>query len=282
MTARRSDLGDALRAWRERLVPAAVGLPSYGSRRATGLRREEVASLAGLSVDYVTRLEQGRARNPSEQVLSALARSLQLSRDERDHLYVLAGHARPRSGVIEDHLTPGVQRLLARLEGFPVGVHDPAWNLVARNAMWEALHGVPSGDSVRERNIAWRHFTGAPSRVIADDDDGWSGMEIKIAADLRAAQAEYPNDADLATLITDLRAASPRFEELWQRRAVATHVGAHKTIDHPVVGPLTLDCDVLTVEHSDLRIVAYTAEPGSEDAEKLDLLRVVGTQQLGG
>lgn len=276
-----SDLGDALRAWRDRLSPDALGLPTYGQRRAAGLRREELASLAGLSVDYVTRLEQGRATNPSTQVLGALARSLQLTRDERDHLYALAGHAAPRTGVIDAHITPGVQRLLARLEEFPVGVHDPAWNIVAWNPIWEALVGEPAGESVRDRNIAWRHFTGAAGRVVADEG-AWTAMESTIVADLRAATAQYPNDTDLHRLIDDLRSVSTRFAALWESGAVSTHVAARKAFDHPTIGRITLDCDVMTVHHSDLRIVAYTAAPGSEDAQKLDLLRVVGTQRLSG
>lgn len=170
MTRPSSELGEALRAWRDRLSPEAVGMPTYGQRRAAGLRREELASLAGLSVDYVTRLEQGRATNPSLQVLAALARSLYLSHEERDHLYLLAAQAPPRSGVIDAHITPGVQRLLARLEEYPVGVHDPAWNIVAWNPLWEALIGEPVGDTPRERNIAWRHFVGGSGRVVAEDD----------------------------------------------------------------------------------------------------------------
>ena len=235
--------------------------------------------MAGLSVDYVTRLEQGRATNPSTQVLTTLARSLQLSRDERDHLFVLAGQAPPRSGVIDAHLTPGVQRLLARLEEFPVGVHDPAWTTVAWNPLWEALVGEMHGSTARNRNIAWRHFAGSSGRVVADSAT-WGSLEVAMVADLRVAAGQYPNDEGLASLIADLRTISERFDGLWMSNEVSTHVAARKTFDHPSIGRITLDCDVLTVHNSDLRIVAYTAEPGTEDAEKLDLLRVVGTQTL--
>lgn len=281
MTLKASELGDTLRAWRDRLTPETVGMPTYGQRRAAGLRREELAALAGLSVDYVVRLEQGRATNPSAQVLAALARALYLTRDERDHLFALAGQSPPRTGVIDAHLTPGIQRLLSRLEEFPVGVHDPAWNIVAWNPLWEALTGVPVGESARSRNIAWRHFMGESGRVVADAED-IAALESTMIADLRAARAQYPNDTALAGLIDDLRVASTRFVGLWESRAVAANVGTRKTFDHPTVGRLTVDCDVMTVHNSDLRIVAYTAEPGSEDAQKLDLLRVVGTQQLSG
>lgn len=275
-----SELGDALRGWRDRLSPETVGVPTYGQRRAAGLRREELAALAGLSVDYITRLEQGRATNPSTQVLAALSRALRLTRDERDHLYTLAGQVPPRSGVIDAHLTPGVQRLLSRLEEFPVGVVDPAWNLVDWNPLWEALVGEPAGESGRRANIIWRHFTGIPGRIVSDEHSQL--RESSMVADLRAAQATYPHDADLASLIADLRTASGRFDELWQRGDVASHVAARKAFDHPSIGRITVDCDVMTVHNSDLRIVAYTAEPGTEDAEKLSLLRVVGTQKLSG
>ena len=256
-------------------------MPTYGQRRAAGLRREELASLAGLSVDYVTRLEQGRATNPSAQVLAALARALHLSRDERDHLYALAGQAPPRSGVIDAHLTSGIQRMLARLDEFPVGVHDPAWNIVAWNSLWEALVGEPGDDTARGRNIAWRHFTGDSGRIVADAHT-WDALEGAMVADLRAARAQYPNDYPLAELVDDLLATSPRFSTLWESRAVAPNVGSRKTFNHPSIGRITVDCDVMTVHNSDVRVVAYTAEPGTEDAEKLDLLRVIGTQQLSG
>lgn len=277
---RTPDLGDALRSWRDRLSPDAVGMPAYGQRRAAGLRREELASLAGLSVDYVTRLEQGRATNPSTQVLGALSRALRLTHAQRDHLYTLAGQTPPHSGVIDAHLTPGVQRLLSRLEEFPVGVVDPAWNLVAWSPLWEALVGEPAGESGRRANIIWRHFNGIPSRIVPDEN--WQLREDSMVADLRTARAQFPHDAELASLIADLRTASSRFEELWQRGDVTAHVTMRKTFDHPSVGLVTVDCDVLTVRTSDLRVVAYTAEPGTEAAEKLNLLRVLGTQQLTG
>jgi hypothetical protein len=131
----------------------------------------------------------------------------------------------------------------------------------------------------RDRNVLWRHFTGQPSRV-SHAEEGDAAFEASAVADLRAATARYPDDGNLRRLVADLRAASPRFADLWDARAVGTHEMDHKTIRHPEVGPLTLDCDVLTAVGSDLRIVAYTAAPGSDAADKLRLLAVIGTQSM--
>src|ERR1700760_1305598 len=122
MPATQTSLGATLRTWRDRLSPAEIGRPAGHSRRAAGLRREELADLAGVSVDYIVRLEQGRATSPSAQVVAALARALRLTRAERDHLYRLAGLQPPSDGVISDHIPPGVQRLLTRLGETPVAV----------------------------------------------------------------------------------------------------------------------------------------------------------------
>lgn len=273
------ELGAALRGWRDRVAPGDVGLPAGGHRRAPGLRREELALLAGMSADYITRLEQGRATTPSAQVLTALARALRLSDEERQHLFRLAGQALPKPGRIAAHLTPSVQRLLDQMDGVPVAVSDAGWHLIAWNRLWAALLGEPSPVPGRDRNIAWRHFTGAPNRVEHEAEEQ-AAFEASMVADLRSATGRYPEDAGLRRLVSDLRAASPRFAELWDTGAVGTHEAARKTIRHPDVGPVTVDCDVLTVHGSDLRIVAYTAAPGSEAAEKLRLLSVIGTQVL--
>jgi transcriptional regulator with XRE-family HTH domain len=273
------ELGRALRQWRDRVTPAMVGLPNNGRRRAAGLRREELALLAGLSVDYVTRLEQGRSTSPSVQVLGALARALRLTGQERDYLFRLAGQALPRSGRIRADLTPGVQRIMDRLDDTPVAVFDAAWSLVAGNRLWVALNGDLSGERGRARSLPWRYFTGEPSRVLHAPEQ-LDRFEAGLVGDLRGATARYPQDPDLRRLVDDLREASPRFAEIWRRGTVAEHIGDQKEIDHPEVGRFTLDCDVLTVEGADLRIVAYSAEPGSEAAEKLALLRVIGVQTL--
>ena len=273
------ELGAALRAWRDRLAPADAGLPDHGARRAPGLRREELALLAGMSADYITRLEQGRATAPSVQVLTALARALRLTGAEREHLFVLAGQPVPGPGIMPTHITPGLQRLLDQLSGIPVCVHDAAFTLLAWNPLWAALVGDPAGWHGRERNVLWRHFTGAPGRVTHTPEDE-PRFEASAVADLRAAAARYPRDTGLRDLVAGLHAASPRFAQLWDGRDVGTHERDHKTVHHPELGPITVDCDVLAAVGSDLRVVAFTAAPGSEDADKLRLLSVLGTQDF--
>jgi len=280
MTAH-TELGAALRAWRDRLDPAAAGLPDHGPRRAPGLRREELALLAGLSADYVTRLEQGRSAAPSAQVLASLARALRLTDAERDHLFLLGGQPAPGPGLVPSRLTPGLQRLLDQLTGTPVSVYDAAWTLLAWNPLWAALVGEPAAQPGRDRNVLWQHFTRGGSRVRHTPEHA-AGFEASAVADLRAAAARYPADAGLRRLIADLNAASPRFAALWDQRAVGHHDRDRKTVHHPDLGPVTVDCDVLTVAGSDLRVVAYTAAPGSEAAEKLRLLAVLGPQNLAG
>ncbi|MFF3246783.1 helix-turn-helix transcriptional regulator [Streptomyces sp. NPDC002870] len=273
------ELGTALRGWRDRTAPAEVGLPTGGVRRAAGLRREELSQLAGLSVDYIVRLEQGRATSPSQQVLSALARALRLSAAEREHLFLLAGQPAPGPGQLSAHISPGVRRLLDQLDGAPLSVHDAAWNLILWNPLWAALFGDASSLRGRERNIAWRHFAGLPGRVSHTPEQE-ARFEAAVVADLRAATARYPADAGLRSLIQDLQGVSTDFARLWETGIVGVHETATKTIHHPDVGTLTLDCDVLVAAGSDLRIVAYTAAPGSDAADRLKLLNVIGTQAM--
>jgi transcriptional regulator with XRE-family HTH domain len=259
------ELGACLRSWRDRLDPADVGLDGEGRRRAPGLRREEVARLAGLSVDYLARLEQGRASAPSPSVLTPLATALRLSEDERAHLFVVAGQAPPGAGEIDRRITPSIQRVLDRLADVPVLVTDAAWNVITMNPLAVALLGD------RRDNILRRHFSGEKSPIqrspeeIAEMEEGWVG-------DLHRAAGRYPNDGPLHALVAELRALSPRFEELWKRRPVKEHVADRKTIMHPEIGRITVDCDVMTVAGSDLRLIVYTAPPGSDDARALALL----------
>lgn len=273
------DLGASLRAWRDRLIPAAVGLPHQALRRAPGLRRDELARLAGVSSDYLARLEQGRARHPSLQVAGSLARALRLTGDERDLLFRLAGHPLPEADRISQHLTPGVQRVLDRLTDVPVMVLDAAWEVIARNALAEALLGeLPPGPG-RGRNIMWRQFMGAPSRIVRGGAQD-AAFEAELVADLHAALGRYPRDERLRALAEDLIAGSARFRELWATRPAAVRVSSLKTFAHPAVGEITLDCDVLRVDGSDVRIVVYTPAPGSPDHDALALVGIVGLQAL--
>ncbi|QGN34138.1 helix-turn-helix transcriptional regulator [Microlunatus sp. Gsoil 973] len=275
------EFGLALRRWRDRIAPGTVGVPNGSRRRARGLRREELAGLAGISVDYLTRLEQGRATSPSAQVVEALARALRLSHDERDLLFRLAGLAAPGPGTVPTRIAPSVQRLLDRLSNTPVAVFDAAWNLLITNAPYEAVLGETTNWRGLERNAVWRNLTGAPSRVVHLPVET-AEFHAGIVAELRATSARYPADPGLQRLIDQLRTHHPGFVGLWERAepAPSAHRARHKTIDHPEVGLINLDCDTLVVAHDDLRIMVYTAEPDSEDAEKLALAVVVGTQSL--
>ncbi|WP_157241197.1 helix-turn-helix transcriptional regulator [Catenuloplanes japonicus] len=270
------ELGSALRAWRDRLSPADAGLPGTGRRRSPGLRREEVAELSGLSVDYLVRLEQGRAGRPSRRVAEALARALQLTETERDHLLRVAGIAPAATNRVPRHVPPGVQRLVARLGEVPVAVFTAHWTLLTFNRPWQALLGTSPVDG----NVLHTIFAGGdlvPWPITSDRDP--AEMAAAFVADLRAVRGRYPHDPELADLIAGLRVTSPAFAEAWDGGAIAEYRSERKTIHHPA-GPVTLDCDVLTVPGADLRVVAYTAAEGSPDAEALRFLTVTAFTSL--
>jgi DNA-binding XRE family transcriptional regulator len=273
-----TELGAALRRWRDQVSPETAGLPAGGHRRAAGLRREELAQLAGISVDYITRLEQGRATNPSTQVIEALARALRLSPDGRAHLFQLAGLAPPGPESVSAYVTPSVQRMLDRLTGTPVAVFDAAWTQLVANPHYTARIGQWHGNDL---NAVWRNFLGAGTRARLTPESRRALCAVQVA-DLRRTASRYPNDQRLHHLISQLRFKSTEFDGLWKSGTVGQHQSARKTIDHPHVGAITLDCDVLTVAGNDLRIMIYTAEPDSPDAERLALLAVIGTQTLTG
>ncbi|WP_406440119.1 helix-turn-helix transcriptional regulator [Streptomyces sp. NBC_01613] len=276
-----TELGRALRRWRDRVAPDSAGLPAGGHRRAAGLRREELALLAGISVDYITRLEQGRSGNPSAQIVEALARALRLSGDERTYLFRLAELVPPGPEFVPAYITPSVQRLLDRLVDTPVAVSDAAMTLLVANPVYAALMGDPSRLRGFERNGVWRNFLGVPTRVRHTPDER-RAFETGMVAELRSTAARYPADRQLRSLIEELRTRSERFTELWDAGVVGKLEASRKTIEHPQVGLLTLDCDLLRVEGNDLHILVYSARPGTEAAEKLELISVVGTQSLVG
>jgi transcriptional regulator with XRE-family HTH domain len=275
------EFGRMVRRWRDRVAPETIGVPVGGRRRAAGLRREELAGLAGISADYLTRLEQGRATSPSVQVVESLARALRLSDAERDLLFRLAGHAAPGRDVVPSRVTASVQRLLDRLAHTPVAVYDAGWTLVLANAPYDALMGETSTWRGIERNAVWRNLAGPGTRVVHTPEEQ-ADFQTRLVADLRLTAARYPGDRTLKRLINELAAQSPRFAELWKSGDPDPRQdpSRRKIIDHPSVGRMTLDCDVLVVAADDLRIMVYTAEPGTEDAERLALAIVLGTQTL--
>jgi transcriptional regulator with XRE-family HTH domain len=281
MTSEETGLGATIRAWRDRLTPADVGLPAGHARRAAGLRREELAELAGVSVDYVVRLEQGRASTPSAQVVSALARALRLSGQERDHLYRLAGLQPPLDGMVNDHIPPGMQRVLTRLGETPVGVFAADWRLIWWNRSWASLLGDPTALAPEQRNLVRSRFPSAadpPGRLAGRPviSEQRAATDRAVVADLRRASGRYPQDKQLAALIRSRLEGNAQFAELWHDGTVGGHAEDRKTIKHPEIGDITVDCDVLNDSDTDLKIVIYTAPPGSEDATKLDLARITG------
>ena len=279
------DLGSLLHSWRDRLSPVDVGFPAGGARRAVGLRREELASLAGVSVDYLVRLEQGRATRPSSQVAASLARALQLSDAERDHLFVLAGLLPPSPGEVPTHIPPGVSRLVARLGETPIAVFSAAWDLITWSPLWGALIGQPPTDSATRPNLLRAHFGGTglgmSDDAIASRTGDTRRFEASLVADLRRVRGRYPGDRNVTVLVDELLAWSPRFKQLWESGDVAEHQSERKVVRNAIVGDIEVDCDVFTVAGTDLRIVAYTAATGSEAAEKLDFLRVSAVARMG-
>lgn len=279
MAVDHQELAHSLRRWRDRVTPAEAGLPDGGRRRVPGLRRQEVAQLAGLSIEYLARLEQGRATHPSPSVLTPLARTLRLSDEERAHLFRVAGQAEPAEGCIRRHVTPSVQRILDRLTDTPVMVIDASWQCVTANPLAYALGGDTSALSQRERNFAWTLFTGGPTRYMRTEEED-RRLRLEVVSDLRDARARFPNDVVLEELVDDLLAVSADFAALWEQRRFQPPGAGTKTFLHPEIGLITLDCDFLTVHDSDLRLIVYTAAPDSEAAGQLALLGAIGLQQF--
>ncbi|MEO3796810.1 helix-turn-helix transcriptional regulator [Nonomuraea sp. B10E15] len=276
----RTELADFLRRCRTRLAPADVGLSQGARRRTPGLRREEVAQLAGMSTDHYTRLEQARGSRPSRQMLAAVARALRLTGDERDHLFHLAGEEPPRNTrPATEHVRPGLLLVLDRLTDTPAQVLSDRGDILAQNAMAKALHGDASALPEADRNIAWRFFTDPAARELFPAEDRERAARTAVA-DLRATLARRQDDVRLAGLVRRLRARSEEFATLWDSHHVAVRRADVKRYLHPVVGLLELDCEVLANPEHDQRLIIYSARPGSRSYERLELLRVVGLQDL--
>ncbi|WP_370947279.1 helix-turn-helix domain-containing protein [Amycolatopsis sp. cg5] len=255
-----STLGTVLRERRERTQPEQVGVVGHGRRRTRGLRREELAELAGVSTDHLKRMEQGR-RNPSPSVLNALARALRMSRAEYEHLCTLAGYA-PVEGRVPRRLSDGARRLVDRIESTPVCVLDATWTVVGWNQAWQALAcGTPSFHP-REGNIPWRVFVGQGGQVRRSPDDD-ARFQRLLVAELHAASTRYPADEDLASLTADLQRASAVFAELWASTPTAGQHDSRMLVPHEDLGQIALDCDTIHIPDGDLRAVVFTADPAS-------------------
>ena len=281
-TANRRELATVLRRARARISPAEVGLPAGLHRRVAGLRREELAMLAGISVDYVVRLEQGRGPHPSTSVLGALARALRLGDDERAELFHLAGSAPPTPGTIELRVRGTVLRLVDRFVDLPVLVTSAKGDILAWNAMASALLGDFSAIRPERRNMNRLKFLPDPSdperHPVGVEPEESRAIAVQTVASLRTAAARYPGDPGLAKLLADLRAGSPEFEALWEAEPAGGWRSHRKTVLHPRLGPLLLDCDTLLVPDDDQSVVVYSAAPGTPAASALALLAVVGTE----
>ncbi|MFK4107305.1 helix-turn-helix transcriptional regulator [Streptomyces sp. NPDC002176] len=277
----RDELAAFLRDRRERIGPAEVGLPAGPRRRTPGLRREEVAQLAFISTEYYTRLEQARGPRPSREVLSGLTRALRLTDAERDHLHHLAGAPpAPPSGPPRE-VRQSILDLLTRLPGTAAIVTSAIGEVLAWNDLAAALMEDFSALSRRDRNLIRRVFLDSPP-------DGPPLYGVSDAAEfardsaqrLRAASARYPDSPEVTGLVTELLAGSEEFARLWEEYEVSVLPTLAKTFHHPVVGPLTVNCDALHVPDRDQRLILYTATPGSASEEALRLLAVVGTQRM--
>jgi len=272
-----AELADFLRRSRERIDPASVGLAPRDRMRTPGLRREDVAQIAGISVDYYARLEQRRGARPSEQVISALARALRLTQDECDYLHRLAGYATRARGTTIRPVRPGLLLVLDRLVDVPAQVISDSHQVLARNAMAEALFGAPALPG-RAGNAIWLLFAETGSRPLPKDE--LPRLMASAVADLRATHARRPADAEVNALIRDLLEVSATFRELWERHDVAVRHSSAKTFLHPQVGPVELECEVLLSASGsgEQSLVLYTARPGTDAAGKLELLRVLGRE----
>lgn len=262
MTPDRAELAAFLRGRRERRQPREVGLPDGERRRTPGLRRQEVAQLAGMSVDYYIRLEQGRGPRPSRQVLAALARALLLTGDEREYLYRVAGENVPPAAGPNREVPAPIRYLLDGLPLTPAYVLDATYNVLAWNALATHFIGDLSAVDEPDRNVIRWLFRSEAARRGWDDPENVRFAHTAVA-DLRAAYARYPGDAGIESLVTELLGTSPRFAEMWERREVEVRRGTVKHVDHPRAGPLDFECQVLDVPDTDQRVILYCAEPGS-------------------
>ena len=277
----RDALADFLRSRREALAPSDVGLPVGPRRRAPGLRREEVAQLTGMSVDYYARLEQRRGPQPSVQMLSALARTLRLGLDEGDHLFRMAGHPAPERAGGSTYVRPALIHVLDQLDDCAAFVCSDLEVMLAQNRLSLLLTGDHRsvGAGVAD-SMVWKWFVGTSYRELFPAEDHERQARIRVA-NLRATWSRRRADHDVQALVHGLIQRSDEFRALWDRHEVGVPHEDHKTYLHPRVGPITVDCEILATADGDQRLVILSAQPASESYGKLKLLGVLGDQQVG-
>jgi transcriptional regulator with XRE-family HTH domain len=275
----RAALADFLRRRREALQPSDVGLSDGARRRVPGLRRDEVASLAVMSTDYYTRLEQQRGPQPSEQMLASLARALRLTGGERDYLFRVAGHNAPTTVSAASHVAPALLRVLDRLGDTPALILSNLGETLVQNQMAVALLGDRSGYTGLAGSEIYRWFTDPAERSRYPEND--RGRQSRaLVATLRAAYGSMGPSSRAGELVQALQKASAEFTELWQRHEVGKRFSDHKILIHPELGPIELDCQALFTEDQSQALLVLTAPPRSEGYEKLQLLAVLGQEKF--
>ncbi|MFD8199384.1 helix-turn-helix transcriptional regulator [Streptomyces sp. NPDC059701] len=275
-----AELGAFLRSRRERIRPADVGLPAGPRRRVPGLRREEVAQLAGASVDYYNELERGAGSQPSEQMIAALARALRLSADERDYLFRLADRPVPVRGGAVPHVHPGMLDLLSRLSSTPAQVITDLHVTLVQNPLAVALVGDQSAFRGPRASFVHRWFTEPDARRLHPEADH-ERQSRAFVADLRAAAARRDaKDPEAGSMIRTLLDVSPEFAALWADHDVAFRRDDRKRIVHPTLGVIEVNCLNLFSEDGRQRLLWFTPAVGTDSAGLLELLAVVGTQEV--
>lgn len=272
------ELGAFLRSRRAQVAPEDVGLVSYGARRVPGLRREELAQLAGVSATYYTRLEQGQSTNASESVIDSLARALGLNEDERQHLYNLARPqpAKRRRPVRPDTARPSTRRLLDAMRDIPAVILGRrnevlAWNRLGHRLLAGHLDETAPDRPADRPNLTWMLFLDPHTRELYSR---WHEESTRAVASLRLVAGRFPDDPELAALIGELSVKSPEFATLWSKHPVQKCLFGTKYLRHPEVGDLELEFEALQVaDDSGHRLMTYTALPGSSSEAGLQILR---------
>ena len=271
-SASETALSEFLRARRARLQPTELGLPAgTGRRRTPGLRREELAALAGISIDYYIRLEQGKESNPSGLVLDALARALRLDDEATGHLCALADHAagRARRPRAQQTVRSGIRQLLETLRPCPAYVRNRTNDILAINPEGLALLADIDQWPIEDRNTTRYTFLHPTAKTLYGD---WLQTASATTAQLRTAVAADPHDPGLAALLAELIQASPEFTDLWQRHDVRHHRTDRKTFHHPAVGDITFTYESFDIEPEGQRLAIYQATPGTRDHDAMKLL----------
>lgn len=254
-------------------------MPSGPRRRATGLRREEVAALAAMSTDYYARLEQQRGPQPSEQMIASIARGLRLSLDERDHLFRLAGHAAPTRVLRSDHVSRGLMRVLDRLDDTPAQVVSGIGETLVQNRLAMALLGDQTRFTGAARSAVYRWFTDPQERLVYPETDHDHQSRLQVAG-LRVAATRDGHDSRAAHMAARLRQESPEFLRLWNKHDVTGRIDDAKVIVHPQLGHIALECQLLFTSDHGQALLVFTATPGTEGHQQLQLLSVIGTQLM--